>query len=258
MKCGIVVDDFFTFHQNPFEHPERPERIKVILKAITAWEGFPQLERIPPRRATAEWILAVHTEKHLQRIKETAGDPFHQLDPDTYTSADSFEVGLLAAGSAVSLAEGLVKKEINVGFAVVRPLGHHAQSQRAMGFCLFNNVAVASEWAIRWAKSGKLPSLILMFTMATALSRSFTHGPTSFTFPPINSPSILEPGILRKWGRQRVVVSRLTFPLLPAWATISIVPCAMSLSFLCFANSSPNGFWFLPVTTPIGTTPWAG
>ena len=146
MKCGIVVDDFFTFHQNPFEHPERLERIKAILKAITAWEGFPQLERIPPRRATAEWILAVHTEKHLQRIKETAGDPFHQLDPDTYTSADSFEVGLLAAGSAVSLAEGLVKKEINVGFAVVRPPGHHAQSQRAMGFCLFNNVAVAAEW----------------------------------------------------------------------------------------------------------------
>lgn len=156
MKCGVIINDSFALHRTPLGHPERPERIKAINETINEWEEAPQLERVPPRRASTECILSVHTKNHLQRIEKTAGDDCYQLDSDTYTSRDSLEVSMLAAGSAVSLAEALANKEIDTGFAIVRPPGHHAESQRAMGFCLFNNVAIAAEWAIRWGKARKV------------------------------------------------------------------------------------------------------
>jgi acetoin utilization deacetylase AcuC-like enzyme len=148
MKYGIIVDQVFAGHRAPPGHPERPERIQSVLEAIEKWDQLPRLQRIAVSRASEEWIQAVHHESHFQRIRDTSGQ-FYQLDPDTYTSPESFEIALQAAGSLVSLTDLLLEEKIDSGFALVRPPGHHAESKRAMGFCLFNNVAVAAEWAIR-------------------------------------------------------------------------------------------------------------
>ncbi len=149
MKYGIVLDRTFLRHSTPAGHPERPQRIEAILEAVQRWSPSGQLVRVAPLPAQEEWLIAVHTHEHWQRIHATSGQTVSQLDPDTYTGPDSFETATLAAGSAVALTDELLQGNIHSGFALIRPPGHHAESNRVMGFCLFNNVAVAADWAIR-------------------------------------------------------------------------------------------------------------
>jgi acetoin utilization deacetylase AcuC-like enzyme len=101
----------------------------------------------------------VHSSSYIQAIKETSGKERIQLDPDTATSARSYEVALLAAGGLLKAIDLVMEGKINNGFALVRPPGHHAEASRAMGFCLFNNVAVGAEYLVK--KFGMKRILIL-------------------------------------------------------------------------------------------------
>ena len=148
MRYGVVLDNAFTGHLTPHGHPERPERIETLINALDSWDRKDRISRYSPRRVDPEWILKVHSEGHYAAIKETAGIPECSLDPDTQTGPDSFETSLLAAGSGIRLAELLYGGEIDSGFLLCRPPGHHAESNRAMGFCLFNNVAIVAQWVI--------------------------------------------------------------------------------------------------------------
>ncbi|MEJ2143674.1 MAG: histone deacetylase [Acidobacteriota bacterium] len=146
MSFGVVVDEAFLEHRNPPGHAERPERIQALLEIVGRLPR--SVVRIPPYLIDENQILAVHSREHLERIAATAEREETMLDPDTYTNACSFEAARLAAGSAVRLVEAMFGFEIEAGFAMVRPPGHHATRNRAMGFCLFNNVAIAAQWAI--------------------------------------------------------------------------------------------------------------
>ena len=146
MSFGIVADEAFLEHRNPNGHPERPQRIQALLEVVA---GLPDgVIRIPPYSIDDRHILSVHTEEHLGRVAATAAQDESMLDSDTYASACSFETARLAAGSGVRLIESIFEFEIEAGFAMVRPPGHHATASRAMGFCLFNNVAIAAQWAL--------------------------------------------------------------------------------------------------------------
>ena len=104
------------------------------------------VEVVAPPLATREQLGRVHDGEYLRRISETAGRAV-ALDPDTYTSPESYEVALLAAGAAVDATERVMGGSHTTALALVRPPGHHAERDRAMGFCLFNNVAVAAAHA---------------------------------------------------------------------------------------------------------------
>ena len=141
-NTAVVEDKRFLGHRGPAGHPERPERISAIGAAIDARSEA--LTRFAPRAATTDEILRVHSRKHFDRVAEASRRAPAQLDPDTYVSAESFEVALLAAGGTTELALRVARGELDSGLAAVRPPGHHAESDRAMGFCLFNNVAIAA------------------------------------------------------------------------------------------------------------------
>ena len=141
-RVCIIDDPRYQDHHGPPEHPERPERLLAVGRALEAFE--PQLDRLTPRSAEPDEILRVHGADHLARVREAALHGPGRLDADTYVSQESFEVARLAAGGAIDLVRAAARGDADSGIAAVRPPGHHAESDAAMGFCLFNNIAIAA------------------------------------------------------------------------------------------------------------------
>jgi acetoin utilization deacetylase AcuC-like enzyme len=141
----LIASDRFAEHQTPPGHPERPERAQVMEAIAERWRAGSG-EVVAPRAASREHLARVHDAGYLKRISETAGQAV-ALDPDTYTSPESHEIARLAAGAAVDAVERAMAASSHAILALVRPPGHHAERNRAMGFCLYNNVAVAAAHA---------------------------------------------------------------------------------------------------------------
>lgn len=157
MNFGVIIDPIFTNHRTPVGHPECGGRMESLLKAVEPFRTrADEVRFLPVSRAQKEWILAVHSEEHFQRIEATRGKAAGYLDPDTRTSPESFETAMVVAGSAVRLVEAVSSGEVNAGMLLARPPGHHAESDRAMGFCLFNNAAVAAQRAITVGAAGRV------------------------------------------------------------------------------------------------------
>lgn len=148
MSTGIVKDWGYMEHDMGAFHVENPKRIDAIYRMLENEITFSLFE-IEPRPATEEEIHMVHSPSYVNLIKETSGKERVSLDPDTSTSARSYEVALLAAGGLLKAVDLVMEGKIQNGFALVRPPGHHAEAARAMGFCLFNNVAIAAEYLIK-------------------------------------------------------------------------------------------------------------
>jgi acetoin utilization deacetylase AcuC-like enzyme len=143
-KVAFVYDEVFLRHEPPEWHPDSKDRlinIIITLKASGLWEKM-----IPckPRRASYEDITRVHTPGYLEKVRSCGAA---QLDQDTWVSEDSFDAALHAAGSVIEAVERCRQGEIERAFCAVRPPGHHAEADQAMGFCIINNVAVGARYA---------------------------------------------------------------------------------------------------------------
>jgi acetoin utilization deacetylase AcuC-like enzyme len=145
MSFIVISSERFAEHQTPPGHPECPERAEVMDVVASEWRRRGG-EVVAPRQATREQLARVHGTEYLRRIGETAGSAI-ALDPDTYTSPETSEIALLAAGAAVDGVERVMGGGHKRVLAMVRPPGHHAEHDRAMGFCFYNNVAVAAAHA---------------------------------------------------------------------------------------------------------------
>ncbi len=143
-NVGFIYDDIFLKHETPDWHPERKERLIQIIDTLKKSGLWEKLIHIKPLRATHNDVALVHAPEHIKKI-ENFGKGF--LDPDTYMSEDSLEAALYAAGSVIQAVEKSRKGEIQSAFCAVRPPGHHAESNRAMGFCIFNNIAAGARHA---------------------------------------------------------------------------------------------------------------
>ena len=145
MSLIVVSSERFAEHQTPPGHPESPERASAMDVVANEWRRR-KGEIVAPREATREQLARVHDPDYLTRIAETAGIAT-ALDPDTYTSPETYEIARLAAGACVDAVERVMSGRNARALALVRPPGHHAERNRAMGFCIYNNVAVAAAHA---------------------------------------------------------------------------------------------------------------
>jgi acetoin utilization deacetylase AcuC-like enzyme len=145
MSLVLIHSSRFAEHRPPPGHPERPERAEVMEVVAKHWRSK-GIEIVAPHPAADADLARVHDPGYVRQIVATGGNAV-ELEPDTYTSPESNEIAHLAAGAVIDGVDWVVSDEFRTAFALVRPPGHHAERDRAMGFCLFNNVAVAAAHA---------------------------------------------------------------------------------------------------------------
>jgi acetoin utilization deacetylase AcuC-like enzyme len=137
-------------HDPGRHHPESPARLRAVLAALDSPE-FASLERREAPEAGLEDLLRVHPRRHVERIFDAVPRAGHVgIDADTVMSPASGRAALHAAGAVVAAVDAVVAKEADNAFCAVRPPGHHAEPERAMGFCLFNNAAIGAQRARQW------------------------------------------------------------------------------------------------------------
>jgi acetoin utilization deacetylase AcuC-like enzyme len=174
---------------------------------------LPRLSLLEPRPATIEELERVHTSTHVGLVQRVAQSGGGHLDPDTYTSSRSFDAALMAAGGLVRAVEAVLAGEIANGFALVRPPGHHATPTRAMGFCLFNNVAVAARAALA---SGQVERILIVdFDVhhGNGTQDIFADDPAVFYFSTHQYPHYPGTGRWNETGRDTGVGTLLNVPL---------------------------------------------
>jgi len=143
-KLGYVLDEIFVNHRAPSGHPERPARAEAVRDALTAAGIAGRGTLVAPRPATDEELARVHAPAYLDELAKVVPGRQGWIDPDTYFSPGTWDAARAAAGATTQLALDTLHGRFTQAIAVVRPPGHHATRDRAMGFCLFNNVAAAA------------------------------------------------------------------------------------------------------------------
>jgi len=148
MPTAIVHHPVFEKHDTGFGHPERPERYRIVIDALQGdddlWKGVVEVEAAEAKRSD---IQACHTPQHFKHVEEAVREGRGYLDADTMVSGDSLEAALRGAGAPCQAVDLIMEGAAQNAFVPVRPPGHHATPDRAMGFCLFNNAGVAARYA---------------------------------------------------------------------------------------------------------------
>lgn len=160
MATGFVYGDVYLEHETGPGHPERPERLDVIVKRLQTAGLLNAMTSIKPRSAEDKWLTAVHTPEHVERLRKlhAAGERF-AVSQDTPISESSYSVAVEAVGGVLAAIDAVMAGNVKNAFCAVRPPGHHATPDRAMGFCLLNNVAIAARYI---QKKHKLPKVLIV------------------------------------------------------------------------------------------------
>lgn len=145
---GYVYDPVYLEHDTG-DHPESSRRLEAIISGLDMKFIRQQLKLIPARPATLDELTTVHQAEYISRIEAFCRQGGGVWDGDTFMSRGSYKAALYAAGGSIAAVEAVIKKSVPGAYALIRPPGHHATSSNAMGFCLFNNIAIAANYALK-------------------------------------------------------------------------------------------------------------
>jgi len=215
MKVGLAYDPIFLEHDTG-PHPENASRLTHALGLLEVSGVREQLVDIPVQKASLEQLSLVHSAEHIKRVDEMAARGGGWLDADTVVSPASYDVALHAAGALLSATESVIAGDLDSAFALVRPPGHHAMQSHSMGFCLFNNLAVAAREAT--VTHGVERVLIVDFDVhhGNGTQDTFYHDPSVLYFSTHQFPFYPGTGSLHETGAGGAKGTTLNVPL-PAW-----------------------------------------
>jgi acetoin utilization deacetylase AcuC-like enzyme len=214
-KTGIVRDERFMNHRPGSFHPESHKRLKVIYDMLNDPDMAGHFHEVPVRRAEREELLLIHSPQYVEMVAATEGKASQSLDPDTSTSAGSYEAALLAAGGLCRAVSMVLKGELDNAFALVRPPGHHAEKSRAMGFCLFNNVAIGARYAQEYHKLKRVLIVDWDVHHGNGTQHSFEEDPSVLYFSTHQYPYYPGSGAFHEAGRGKGEGFTVNVPLSP-------------------------------------------
>lgn len=149
-KTGLIYDDIYLEHKTTPGHPESPERLIAIIERLKVKGLYSQLLELKPVPAALDWIQAVHSLEYIKRAERSCANSAGYLDsPDVPISRRSYEAAVMAAGGVLAAIDAVMEHRVTNAFCAVRPPGHHALENKAMGFCIFNNVAIGTRYIQR-------------------------------------------------------------------------------------------------------------
>lgn len=149
-RTGIVSDERFLLHDTGPGHPERADRLRAIYAAIERHPQLSTFRRIAGVPVEMEWVRTVHCDEYTERLADACRRGQRYIDtPDSTICRESFEIARLAAGGVLAAVDAVMAGELDNAFCAIRPPGHHAENHVSMGFCLFNNIAIAAQYVRR-------------------------------------------------------------------------------------------------------------
>lgn len=223
LKTGVVLDARYQEHDPGPGHPERADRIGSLLRRLDTYRR-PGLVRLAPRLATHEEIALVHDPGLIGRVAASARQAAAAFDADTRVCAQSYETALLACGGLLRVLDAVMEREVDNGFALVRPPGHHAERDRAMGFCLFNSVAVGAEY-LR-ARFGLCRILIVDWDLhhGNGTQHSFFDDPGVLYVSTHQYPYYPGTGAAEETGRGDGAGHTVNLPMAAGWGDADFLP----------------------------------
>jgi acetoin utilization deacetylase AcuC-like enzyme len=219
-KTGFLYDELFLLHDTGSYHPETAERLISIYKGIDEAGLIPKLTLLKAKRADMKWIEMVHDHAYIRRFEELCHAGNRMFDyPDNQMCIYTFETALQAVGGILNAADLVLKGDLNNVFCAVRPPGHHAEKNKAMGFCYFNNVAVAAKYIREKWNIKKIMIVDFDVHHGNGTQHLFEQDPSVFYYSIHEHPSFAYPGTGREfeYGIGEGYGFTKNSPALPGW-----------------------------------------
>ena len=216
MKAGLVYDPIYLEHGTG-DHVENSRRLVTAMSHLRETGVEEKLTRVPARAASMEELEMIHAPEYISYVKGKAEKGGGWLDPDTVVSPKSYEAASYAVGGGLAAVEAVVKGKVDSAFALVRPPGHHAIHDRAMGFCIFNNVAIAAKFALSRFNLKRI--LIADFDVhhGNGTQDAFYADPAVLYFSTHQYPFYPGTGWLNETGTGKAEGTTVNFPMVAGW-----------------------------------------
>ena len=213
-RTGFVYSEVYLKHDTGAGHPERPERLTAIVSKLKGDGLLAELVLLRPVAASLDWITTVHLPEYVERVRKDCRAGTGYVDtPDAPASTTSYDVALLATGGLLVAVDAVIEGKVRNAFCAVRPPGHHALKNRAMGFCLFNNVAIAARYVQQKHKLARVLIVDWDVHHGNGTQAAFYEDPTVFYFSVHQSPFYPGTGSAEETGAGKGLGSKLNVPL---------------------------------------------